>query len=114
MIHIIVVCARASSQPRIYPCLPFHVSVQRKHCTVEVKKAAEKGEKGTVTLIGGRGEVLHNGRRVRKQEQVSGCQTVILASNTAFSASSLCFEQHVTHSLFALRSACFHRALPPG
>ncbi|CBJ27270.1 conserved unknown protein [Ectocarpus siliculosus] len=49
---------------------PMSLSVQRKHCTVEVKKAAEKGEKGTVTLVGGRGEVLHNGRRVRKQEQV--------------------------------------------
>ncbi|CAM9270968.1 unnamed protein product, partial [Hapterophycus canaliculatus] len=49
---------------------PMSLSVQRKHCTVEVKKGAEKGEKGTVTLIGGRGEVLHNGRRLRKQEQV--------------------------------------------
>eukprot|EP00903_Cladosiphon_okamuranus_P005356 g5351.t1 len=49
---------------------PMSLSVQRKHCTVEVKKGAEKGEKGTVTLIGGRGEVFHNGRRVRKQEQV--------------------------------------------
>lgn len=38
---------------------------------MEVKKGAEKGEKGSVTLIGGRGEVLHNGRRLRKQEQVS-------------------------------------------
>ena len=25
---------------------------------------------GTVTLIGGRGDVWHNGKRVRKQEQV--------------------------------------------
>lgn len=45
-------------------------SVQRKHCTVEVKKGAEKGEKGTVTLVGGRGDTFHNGRRLRKQEQV--------------------------------------------
>lgn len=37
---------------------------------MEVKKGAEKGEKGTVTLIGGRGDTLHNGRRLRKQEQV--------------------------------------------
>ncbi|CAM9275513.1 unnamed protein product [Scytosiphon promiscuus] len=49
---------------------PMSLSVQRKHCTVEVKKGAEKGDKGTVTLIGGRGEVLHNGKRLRKQEQV--------------------------------------------
>ncbi|CAB1121283.1 unnamed protein product [Ectocarpus sp. CCAP 1310/34] len=56
---------------RGYSCciVAIGMTAVRKHCTVEVKKAAEKGEKGTVTLIGGRGEVLHNGRRVRKQEQ---------------------------------------------
>jgi len=37
---------------------------------VEVKKGAEKDEKCTVTLIGGRGDTFHNGRRLRKQEQV--------------------------------------------
>lgn len=45
-------------------------SVQRKHCAVEVKKG-EGGAKGTVVLIGGRGDVWHNGKPVRKQEQVS-------------------------------------------
>lgn len=45
-------------------------SVQRKHCSIEVKKA-KGGEEGTVTLIGGRGDVTRNGKRLRKQEQAS-------------------------------------------
>lgn len=50
--------------------LPFEIlSVQRKHCAMEVKKG-EAGAKGTVTLVGGRGDVWHNGKPVRKQEQV--------------------------------------------
>lgn len=48
----------------------FKSSVQRKHCSIEVKRG-EAGKKGTVTLIGGRGDVLHNGKRIRKQDQVT-------------------------------------------
>lgn len=36
---------------------------------MEVKKG-EDGTGGAVTLIGGKGEVLRNGKRVRKQEKV--------------------------------------------
>lgn len=67
---------RSTTSLRAFPDAPrrplrrfVDASVQRKHCSIEVKKG-EGGEQGKVTLIGGRGDVLHNGKRLRKQEQV--------------------------------------------
>ncbi|CAN0017742.1 unnamed protein product, partial [Discosporangium mesarthrocarpum] len=50
---------------------PLSLSVVRKHCSIEVTPLSEASRPGEVILTAGKGDVFHNGRRLRRQEHVS-------------------------------------------